>query len=323
MEVLYTPETWYLLGDAVTAEAVYSAARQRLLDVHNKQVQRALAFEGVESLSVEQEEDYAERLVMLTGMLEHYFTWAVEHDHFTPVKVEIEFEVPITTLDGEDYVIDGRPVMYQGRLDGLAQDPQGRYWILEHKTTGQMGAIEYLEVDSQVSSYAWAIQTQLGIQVAGILYTQALKAFPSPPKKLKKQREGRWFSVNRQQRTTRNLFLATLERHGEDPRLYSEFLGYLDTKGNPFFRRIPIFRNEASLEYVGRNIYLESVEMLNDPVIYPSPAFFNCNRCRFREPCIAKQNGYDYQFILDELFVRRDKEVAAPITLGVSKEMLP
>ena len=314
LETYYNPVTWHLLQDERTAEAVRHSARESLLSLHRKQVALATEWSGG-SLPVENEEDYAERLKILQGMLEHYFIWAPQNDQFTPRHIEIEFEVPIERPDGSRMTLynnedahlatDHHNVVYQGRLDGIVEDPTGRYWILEHKTTGQMGRTDWLDVDAQVSSYAWAIQKQLGIQVAGIIYSQALKDFPTPPKMLKRTTEGRNFSVNRQQRTTYQMYMETLEKHGESTEHYGEFLQFLSEKPNPFFRRVQIHRNEASLEFVGRNIYMEATEMLSDPNIYPSPSYFNCNNCRFLEPCIAQQNGYDHQFILDELFVDR------------------
>ncbi len=307
LETYYNPVTWHLLQDPLTAEAVRHGARESLLSLHNAQVALATKWSGG-SLPVENEEDYAERLIMLQGMLEHYFIWAPKHDDFTPRHIEIEFEVPIETPEGLSHPAPdlNDEVVYQGRLDGIVEDPTGRYWILEHKTTGQMGRIDWLDVDTQVGSYAWAIQKQLGINIAGIIYSQALKSAPSPPDKLVKANKGRNFSVNKQQRTTYELYMKTMEKNGVTPEYYGEFLQFLKEKENPFFRRIQVHRNQASLDFVGRNIYMEASEMLDpDLNIYPNPSYFNCNGCRFREPCIAQQNGYDHQFILDELFVDR------------------
>ena len=309
LETYYNPVTWHLLQDPLTADAVRHGARERLLTLHQSQVALATKWSGG-SLPVENEEDYAARLIMLQGMLEHYFSWAPTVDDFTPKLIEIEFEVPIDVpFPGSGtMLIDNDEVVYQGRLDGIVQDPTGRYWIFEHKTTGQMGRVDWLEVDTQVGSYAWAIQKQLGISIAGIIYSQALKSAPSPPTMLVKTTQGRNFSVNKQQRTTYELYMETLEKHGEPVERYGEFLTFLKEKENPFFRRIQIHRNQASLDFVGRNIYMEASEMLDpDLNIYPNPSYFNCNGCRFREPCIAQQNGYDHQFILDELFVDRKR----------------
>ncbi len=308
LETYYEPSTWHLLSDESTAESVRHAARERLLATHNRNVTTAQQMSGGD-LPSEMLDQYDERLKTLQGMLDHYFMWASKADRFKPIKVEVEFEVPILDPTGREAKCEchGWAIVYQGRLDGLVENYDfGNVWIKEHKTTGQMGRTEHLDLDPQCGSYAWAVQQQLGIPIGGIIYTQALKKAPHPPKRLLTQRQGRWYSTNKQQRTTHDIFLRTLQENNEDPKLYQDFLLYLKEEGNPFFRRIEVHRNQHSLDYVGRMIYFEAMEMVHNPTIYPNPSYFNCNGCRFREPCIAKQNGYDHEFILEELFVSRD-----------------
>lgn len=312
MEVYYDPETWEHIG-TIRADVVHVRAMQALLATHDAQIKTATELYDEDILPEERLEEYAERLEMLKGMLRHYFVWAPTVDAFKPVKVEVEFEVPVLDPQGrhlyianfdENLEADTVPVFYQGRLDGIVEDQYGRYWILEHKTAGQFGDTAWLELDAQCGSYAWAMR-ELGIKAAGIIYSQAYKGAPTPPPRLQSVRQGRRYSVNKTQRTTYQLYKKTLEEAGEPLNNYEEFLNYLQGKPNPFFRRIEVYRNDASLDYVGNTIYLEAATMLNDPPIYPSPGPFSCNWCRFREPCIAKQNGLDYQFMLDELFVER------------------
>lgn len=306
MATYYDPKTWHLLDDPATSESILFYTRQKLISTHNGQVIRAIALSSNEELPIERLEEYSERLVMLENMLENYFTWAPTVDNFKPVKIEIEFEVPIYIPDTTiPYVVGGDIVVYQGRLDGIVQDPQGRYWVLEHKTAKQRSSIGWLDVDSQCGSYAWAMQEQLNIPIAGIIYSQSFKKMLKSPKRLTRSYKGRNFSTDKSKSMTHDLFLKTLLEYNESVANYSEYLNYLSIQENPFFRRVEVHRNQASLKYMSKIIYLEAKEMLNDPAIYPSPGPFTCNFCRFKEPCISKQNGYDHQFILDELFVRR------------------
>jgi CRISPR/Cas system-associated exonuclease Cas4 (RecB family) len=295
--VYYEPATWHLLKTNPTF--VWDAARKRLEEVLAENLDANRDENGaVDEIFME---TFKLRAQTLRGMLEHYFKWAPLNDQFTPVKIEIEFEVPILDTNGDQmYCRCHRwPVNYQGRLDGLVKDWAGRYWILEHKTTGQMGRTDHLALDSQTGSYCWAM-AQLGIVVAGVIYSQALKDYPEPPVELKSPRQGRNFSVNKQQRTTYDEYLKALQDAGENVSLYDEFLQYLKEKGNPFFRRMEVHRNKAAIDYLGSVIYMEATEMLSpDLLIYPNPGYFNCNGCRFREPCIAKQDGHDYKFLLD------------------------
>jgi hypothetical protein len=46
--------------------------------------------------------------------------------------------------------------------------------------------------------------------------------------------------------------------------------------------------------------------MINpDLRIYPSPGRFACGGCAFRQPCLEKDNGGDYQYFLDTMYEER------------------
>jgi hypothetical protein len=200
-------------------------------------------------------------------------------------------------------------VVYQGRLDGIVEDSFGWYWILEHKTAGQLGTTEYLQLDDQTGSYCWAIQKKLGIRVQGVIYNEAVKDFPTPPTQLVNARQGRNFSVNKMQKTTHDVYLKTLIEAKEDISLYEDFLNYLKLEGNPYFRRTQVHRNVHELENMGKYIRAEAEEMINpNLVMYPNPGKFNCSWCAFKEVCIAMNDGSDWQFILESNFRQREQE---------------
>lgn len=58
----------------------------------------------------------------------------------------------------------------EATLDGVAQDAQGRLWVVEHKTFGKHPNMEHLRTNDQFIAYCWALG-QLGLgEVGGILY---------------------------------------------------------------------------------------------------------------------------------------------------------
>jgi hypothetical protein len=296
MAVYYEPLTWHLLKNPDTAGIVHVAATAEFLRECSRQQK------SHPNMDIEIEQDYEERRKLGVGMLNHYFQWAPTVDRFTPVRVEVEFEVPIALRLGDDDIV------YQGRLDGIVQDEQGWYWILEHKTAGQFANMEHLPLDEQLTSYGWAMQHQLGIQIKGAIYSEALKDIPEPPKMLVNQREGRWYSVNKTQRTTYELCLQTLLAAGEPIHRYQEFLDYLRAEPNRFFRRFEQYRTAREYEEIGQRIAWEAQDMINpDLALYPNPGRFNCSYCAFKEPCLTMNQGYDYQFILNELFTKREE----------------
>src|SRR5215831_4643938 len=160
--------------------------------------------------------EFDERTELGKGMMLHYFGF-YQHEKLKPVKVEIEFELQIPVSDDNFHLIpEGgmlnwdaandlmcwctackrhHSVYYQGRCDMLVEDQWGRYWIWDHKTAGQFGSTEWLDIDDQCGSYIWALRS-LCLPIQGVVYNRLLKAVPHPPTVLASGK----LSVNKQQR---------------------------------------------------------------------------------------------------------------------------
>jgi hypothetical protein len=316
MEIYYTPETWHMDRDVIGALAIVGF-------VENYKQARAeyLRFIGQEVLGEVEQATWEEQLELGKKMLLNYIGWAKPRDRFTPKFVEVEFEVPVPVPPGlslppgfEDrggylYFHD-RPVVYQGRIDLVLEDEYGDLWIDDHKTTAQMreDTITFLELDEQTGSYCWAIQEMMGVKVAGALYNELYKGVPEPPAQNQRQRQGRWFSVNKQQDTSYELYLATVKEQDAtayEKGLYDEILDHLKASGNKYFRRTQIHRSQTELQNLGFTICLEAIDMLDSPRIYPNPTKFRCGWCAFRGPCLAVNDGSDATWMLKENYQKR------------------
>jgi hypothetical protein len=282
-----------------------------------------LKFKNKEYLDDLEQIAWDEQLELGKKMLANYIPWAQRHDRFTPKFVEVEFEVPVPvplglrlpsgfeSRDGYLYFRD-RPVVYQGRIDLVLEDEYGELWIDDHKTTAQMreDTVTFLELDEQTGSYCWALQEMMSVKVAGALYNELYKGVPEAPKQNQRPRQGRWFSVNKQQDTSYELYLETVkveDATAYEQGLYDEILDHLKATGNKYFRRTQIHRSQTELRNLGYTICLEAIDMLNDPLIYPNPTKFRCGFCVFRAPCLACNDGSDYQWILNDMYVKRDQ----------------
>lgn len=362
MEKYYDPQTWH---DRETASAIAQAA---FVQTCKDQYAEYLKL-NQGNIDPDAKADYKERIQLGLGMIRYYTKYiSPEHDtNFKPVKVEIEFEVPIKSPEGEylwckcnrcrirfensEYgqslirncnipsgwtpnpnslsryngdvhklwymngVWQGLPVTYGGRIDMLAEDELGRYWVFDWKTTSRMTGTpgsedDFMLLDDQITSYCWALWT-LGIPVVGFVYVEIKKAVPEEPEPNKVQRLGRWYSVNRQIATTYEIYYRTVAEN--DPQAlaagyYDDFLEYLkSTEGPRFHKRSQIFRSETELENAGRHIWMEAREMTNpNLLVYPSPGRFSCGNCAFQDPCLAKNRGEDYQYTLDTLFQKKE-----------------
>jgi hypothetical protein len=345
MEKFYDPLTWH---DKETAAALALAA---FVEECKEQYKRYLRL-NKGNIDPDMKADYNERIQLGLGMLRYYTKYVSgEYDvNFKPVKVEIEFEVPIKSPAGEymwckcdqcwkrthtwlhankpsAYPMEwvdaehdraawkGLPVTYGGRIDMLAQDELGRYWVFDWKTAARLssasGNDEFMLLDDQITSYCWALWS-LGIPVAGFVYAEIKKATPEEPEPNKTQRMGRWYSVNKQMSTTYEMYKATVEEN--DPQAYfagryDDFLAYLKSDDGPKFHvRHQIFRSDIELQNAGVNIWHEANDMTNpDLRIYPSPGRYACSFCAYREPCLMKNKGEDYMYTLNTMFEKRSK----------------
>ncbi len=237
------------------------------------------------------EEDH-KRFGLGIAMLNQYTHYAKENDTFEPVWVEKHYEIPIPGIMTD--------AIYSFKCDGLVKDRHGRYWILEHKTTGTIpDNTDYLLLDDQVGSYIWALQEAEGIEIEGVIYNWLRKKAPQPLRELKNGA----YSIALNQDTTYAIALETLTKADlEDDDRYTDFLEALKNKPNGFVKRERVRRNKQEIERVGQSITMEGREMLNDPAIYRTPSRYNCNYCPFKVPCLLKWGGDDYKTVLDSEF---------------------
>ena len=252
--------------------------------------------------SLEQDDRFYELFNLALGMLQGYQRWVGIknlNNRFIVVGTEIRFRVP---LDIKQHA----RVYYVGKADALVYDNTTKLlWVVEFKTAAQFSSIDFLSWDEQCGSYVWAfecvrngygavdidtlIRPELfwdATRVEGVLYDDLRKKVPAQPRVL----IGGNLSVNKTQDTTYEVFYAYLEENGYSPDGYKDFLDFLLTKPNNFFRRTKVRRNPAELLNIGINIHAEATDMCNhDLPLYPNPGYraSNCQRCAFQGPCLA------------------------------------
>lgn len=90
------------------------------------------------------------------------------------VLVEQTFLIPIPGL------ID---TYLAGTFDGIARNVHnGTYWLVEHKTYGNLPNLEKMETDWQLMTYCWAASLLFGQPLQGALYDGVSKKFPKTAK---------------------------------------------------------------------------------------------------------------------------------------------
>lgn len=346
MEKFYEPTTWHQLLEVRLALALVTFKQ-----VCDDQLKKYRILNGEPNQSVFDE--YHERTKLGLNMIKHYANNVSRYTdvEFTPVAVEFPFEIAILSPDKEplwchcdicwkrykkykfaqdDKLADeftlpedeqrfrnsmwrGLPVTYGGRLDMLARDNHGRFWIYDWKTTSRIldedAEASFLLLDDQISSYVWALRS-LGVDVQGFVYVEIRKAYPTNPKELSRLYKGRRFSTDKTVLTTPEIYRNFVEEN--DPQayyegLYDEHLEWLKRDGPKFHQRHQVHKNDAEVEAVAHNIWLEAQDIVNDPRVYPQPGRFSCNTCLFKQPCIGKNQGEDYLWTLESMFEKRQR----------------
>jgi hypothetical protein len=341
MEVLYDPDTWRWDRDSILRAAigkfVTTCTEQKDNFIKNN-------LDGSFLTEDEVEEEYQERIELGTGMLNYYHNKvASKYDvGWTPLKVEVEFIVPIQNPDTKDYIfcsckrcmrtiqlykdknptadvsnLTALPVCLAGRIDMLAEDQYGRLFIVDWKTTVRLARgdasgqdrDEFLENDDQIGSYVMALVRKLGIDVKGFVYVELKKAFPQEPTKNAARRLGRLYSVNKQQAVDYETYLEAVKENDTEAfeaGLYDEFLLFLKESGERFHGRYKVLKTTEELEEIERNLFYEAAEMCDPNTrLYPSPGRFNCATCAFRQPCLEMNRQGDYLTGLTTMFDRR------------------
>lgn len=331
MEQVFDPGTWDTTTPKEKAEKaieVYTTTceehRQRFLKVTG---QTKKNFEDVHG------DDYAERIELGRGMIEHY----AYHIHptadvwFRPVAVEIPFSVPLKfpnvkkagdrvgqVMECSNAPFCGQthpnpaPITLNGRVDALLEDiNEGGYFVADWKSAAQLIVHgEFLQLDDQITSYCAALQLILNLDVRGFLYAEFKKGYPQPPKQLTRLYRGRHFSTSKLQDTNYTLAKETFEV--EDPYaygqgLYDEYLAYLNSSDAPrYHQRFTVIQADAKLHNVLDNVAMEAMDITDpDLLVYPAPSRMNCAGCAFKSPCLGKFNNEDYTYTLQSLFEKK------------------
>lgn len=240
-------------------------------------------------------------------LLARYFAWAPTVDHFSPIRVETDFDAIVPDpIDPERGLLaaDGADIRYTGRIDLLAIDEHDRYWIVRHRVTaGSLPPVEQLLLDEEAVVACWAWERFYdGMEVAGTIFTELGTAADSPlgpgpsPRALSDHPRG---GIPQNEASGGGREVSSLRRmyvKGR-PTETVERIRRIDGDG---FRRTIIRRGPAEVRAAGQRLAQEALDMVGANVrTYPNPAPEHCSVCAFVAPCVATDDeGADVESIL-------------------------
>jgi hypothetical protein len=219
----------------------------------------------------------------------------------------------IVDEDAMAHSVVEKQVHVRGRMDVIVQDQEtGRYGIRDYKTASRVDDdyFRHLELDEQCTSYLTYGQLEARLHsleyqhLEYIDYVALLKAYPRPPTFTSRGLP----SVDRQKEsTTSEMFAKAIKDNGleglfaADTKLQNYYTWLIEHGDKRFIQVTTTWRNHAQRKNAGLRLYYEALDMLNDPIPYPNPTKnYSCLNCVFRVPCLAAEDGSDYQAILED-----------------------
>lgn len=206
-----------------------------------------------------------------------------------------------------------KQVHARGRMDLIVHgNTTENFAIIDHKTADTIkdDYFDHTDLDEQCTTYIWAAEIEAQMydlpykDIAGVVYQALRKAHPQPPNITTRGLP----SLNKAtESTTPRLFEQCIKEMGLEEYFKMDdnmqrYYTYLVEQGDKqFIQRHPVTRNRHQKENAGLRLYMEAMDMLDNPRIYPNPTKnYSCLRCRFRGPCLAVESGRDWEDMIKD-----------------------
>lgn len=215
---------------------------------------------------------------------------------WTVKAVEQPFEVD-TPLK-----INGKVQPFQGIIDLVIEDPEGRWWVVDHKTAGTIpDASAFHAMDPQLMLYPWAAKKAWGWDIAGVIYNYVKSKPPGIPQLTKSGAISKRKIV-----TDYPTVVRFLRDNGLDPAEFRDILRPLRKK-SPFLRRYRLPRERV----VTREILLDSLatskRIRSNERRYRVITRDCSSQCSYHDLCRSELNGFDTTLMRKQKFTLKEE----------------
>lgn len=283
LDVYYFPGMW-TWDRSVVRPLVLQGFQRSLEEQHARQAQH-------EPAAVSSREALEALVERGSETLQRYFEWTGDADSFEPLQVGGEFDAAVPDPQEPQHDLPGpggEPVRYRGRVDVLALDHDGRYWLVHHRLAdGGWAELDDLLIDDDVVTACWAWEhCFLDVEIAGTIHNEL---------------------------RTRPLSGDAPEAGDEEGLISAGEWRLVHQRGdNHRFRRTVIPRSRDEIRTAGIRLGQEAADMLDPSLrVYPAPRPETCATCEFRAPCVAMNDGSDVEAVLQGGFRQRDDDRSA------------
>lgn len=214
------------------------------------------------------------------------------------------------TIDSEmDEIIElPNGLKFRFIVDRIYEDAQGGLWLQDHKTMKKdFYDPEFMVLDAQLSRYFWCAEKLGYTPLRGIEYNQIKTKAPTIPQTLKNGQLSQRMNIDCDYWT----YLATIKKHGLNPKKYMKILRHLRSREDRFFRRTQLPQDPVMTRTMMKEL-VETVQEIQAGVKrdrFPRTAGKNCKwDCDFMSLCTAELQGADTKSVIRHGYMPRNKE---------------
>lgn len=248
---------------------------------------------------------------ILQGYEKHYKDDGLTYLELNGKKAEHDFAIEISRepclhCDGKGYDDNTkeacqkcggkgeRPLFLVGKIDAVAQDKQGRVWLVEHKSFKNLPSEDFRWTNQQATLYTW-VMPQIGFpKPAGVIWDYIRTKVPAKPELLKSGGLSKRKNID----TTRDVYLETIHEYGLDPNDYQDILDYLEGSEDNFYRRIYLPTRENIIKPIVDDVINTAKEIYYlGETLKTRNLGRDCSFCAFKTICQTEIMGGDAEFV--------------------------
>lgn len=252
----------------------------------------------------EQREEYGDDFIPDIDRIFQAYQRTYADDKLKYERSEEEFRVPLVKKQIELIYV----------VDKIAIDPEGRRWLMDHKTCKSIPEEKDRFSDIQLVLYYWAEnQRNSKANLDGVLWDYIRSKPPTVPEQLKNGGLSQAKSIA----TDYHTYAAELSRLRIDPKPYAAFLSELKKRGTgDFFQRIRLpTPDKIMVRSVVEDARESAVQIADHGTELKARNLTkNCSwDCEFYKLCHAELRGLDADFVRKTHYEVRDAKVTEKV----------
>lgn len=188
---------------------------------------------------------------------------------------------------------------YEGIIDLMVESPDGRRWLVEHKSHKKIPTEDVRMRDLQTLTYHEAAKTTFGVKrLAGSLWDYICSVSPREPELLKNGTLSK-----KRINTLPSVYLEAIKKHKLKPEHYADKLEELEQGMGGWFKRVFTPINKDAVAQVIEETVITGREIHRKAGVDKTRSMSrDCSFCSYERLCHAELFGMDADFIREREF---------------------